>query len=482
MKQHQLHLSSRLTVGLWIVVFFLASGLSALIPPMQSPDEHSHIARAYAISNAHFQLDPLPANLDAWKQQYASVPGIDQIVQRTLQNGKPAGAWVDAGLVAFLQAYEHIGMRGGMLSDDQASQVNSLAWTGQQVYFPAPGTGYYFPLIYAPQALGLRIGQWLDLSIKHSYQLTRTLTLLTSLALLAGAFRLLSPSPVMLGLLMLPMSLFQLLSPTLDGVTSALAIFCFSLFLAALDTRQRHASRMATTLSLGVALLVASRNQLAPLLLLPLFLAWRHKSARHLAGGLTAAAAVVGWTLYAMQASNDQRVVRLVSSSDLLLHYLGNPAEFFQITVNTLANPELVRFYQQSFIGILGWLSTPLPSYWYPLLWIGIGLCAVLSIINFEVRIDYRTRVLLLVTSIASVLLTFLALLTSWTPHPAQVVSGIQGRYFMIPALMLGMTIAGIWPAPSRYRNLINISITGCVAGLSMLALVTTLLARYHLV
>lgn len=481
MKQIQPHMPSKPSVFLWTVVFLLACGLSVLIPPMQSPDEHAHIARAYAISNGHFLLEPLPPSLDSWKQQYAAIPEIDKIVQRTLQNGKPAGAWVDAGLVAFLQAYENIGKHGGVLSETEANQVHALTWTSEQVYFPMPGTGYYLPLIYVPQALGLRIGQWLDLGIQNAYRLTRVLSLIISLALLASAFRWLRPSPIILGLLLLPMSLFQLLSPTLDGVTNSLAIFCLSLFLTAVHPDQRNPLRMATLLALSIVLLVTSRNQLAPMLLLPMFVAWRHKSARCLVIALCAITAALGWTFFAMLTTNDQRVLRHIATSTLLLHYLENPSEFFQIIFTTLGNSDLVSFYQQSFIGILGWLTTPLSTYWYPIIWIGLGLCGVTSFFSHDINIDYRCRLLLLITAIASVLLTFLALLASWTPYPTQIVNGIQGRYFMVPALIFGLAISGVYPTRFKYQNLMRIATIGLFACICIVALVAALLSRYHM-
>ena len=43
-----------------------------------------------------------------------------------------------------------------------------------------------------------------------------------------------------------------------------------------------------------------------------------------------------------------------------------------------------------------------------------------------------------------SALSVFLLLLVSWTPNPAhaQLIEGVQGRYFLVPALMVAMALA----------------------------------------
>lgn len=58
------HLSlKKLYAALWALTFLGAGLLSWLIPPMQSPDEMSHINRAYVISQGHLLLQTLPAGL-----------------------------------------------------------------------------------------------------------------------------------------------------------------------------------------------------------------------------------------------------------------------------------------------------------------------------------------------------------------------------------------------------------------------------------
>jgi uncharacterized membrane protein len=39
-------------------------------------------------------------------------------------------------------------------------------------------------------------------------------------------------------------------------------------------------------------------------------------------------------------------------------------------------------------------------------------------------------------------LLIFLALLLAWTEHPAKVISGVQGRYFLFPAILTAFALS----------------------------------------
>ena len=47
--------------AIWLAIVAAAFLLNAIIPPSQSPDENSHLARAYLLSRGHVLLDRDPA-------------------------------------------------------------------------------------------------------------------------------------------------------------------------------------------------------------------------------------------------------------------------------------------------------------------------------------------------------------------------------------------------------------------------------------
>lgn len=437
---------------LWLLLLIAGCALSSLIPPVQSPDEHSHLMRAYMISRGHWLLETPP--------------------------GASTGGMVDQGLLQFSDAYlSTIATRAdARLTPAQKAQAESLRWGQEERFFPVPGTGYYLPVVYAPHAAALFAGRALDLTVANSYRLARLFTWGLCLGLLAAAFRILAPPVLAVALLLLPMTAFQLLSPTLDGLTTCLAVLALSLFLRGLRNEGGGAA-LSWALSLCVLVLATSRIQLMPLVALPFFLAWRRSSARDAWLGAAVLALSLGWIGYALLNTVDLRVTRTHGTGELLRYYAMRPGSFVQVIENSLADPALSRFYADSFIGILGWLDTRLPAFAYPLLWAGLAVCAAATLAAASPREQLAARLLVLAAAAASAMMVFLALLVTWTVHPAVTVAGVQGRYFVVPAIMAAYALGA--PDAQRARFL-RLPVLGLFSAPALYALVATVWARYH--
>lgn len=465
------------TIALWAFGLLAAALLSWLIPPMQSPDEESHIKRAYLISQGDFLLQSLAPDMAGVIDDKDTVA----FKERARKHGGRIGGMIDLGLAHFVAVHlplvREAGKRFSLAEKDLIAKIN---WQGIRHFQDLPGTGYYFPAIYAPQALGLAIGQRLKLSIQHSYDLAKGSTLVACFALLVLAFRLMTPNPVVAAMLLLPMSLFQLLSPTIDGLTTSLAVLAVTLFLTSIDRSRKHSLAASCGLAVCIFLLATSRAHLLPLLALPFYLAWQRQSRRDFFLGFLVAVATLAWILFALQTTNDPRIVRSQTTTQLLVHYAVNPAVFFEMVVASVADDGLFTFYERSFIGILGWLDTPLVEDFYQTLWAGLALCALASFSISTVQKDWRARVLLVAISVVSIGLIFLAMLVTWTPHPASVIKGVQGRYFVVPAVLLGYAASGYVTKQPPLRQWIAGLVVAVFALTSLTALTTALLGRYH--
>ena len=200
------------------------------------------------------------------------------------------------------------------------------------------------------------------------------------LALLGLAFKLTRPNPLVAAILLLPMSLFQFVSPTIDGLTTSLAVLAASLFLASIDPGRKHSAAASSGLAFCIFSVATSRTHLLPLLVLPFYLAWQRQSRRDFYLGCLVTVAALGWVLFALQTTIDPRIVRNHSTTQLLMQYAADPAAFFKIVWVTLTTDGYFTFYNPSFIGILGWLDTHLAEYFYPTLWTGLALCARASV------------------------------------------------------------------------------------------------------
>lgn len=439
-----------------LVVCALLGVLAHLIPPIQSPDEHNHLARAYLVSKGKLLLEtPTGAN---------------------------SGGAVDVNLVQFWTPYLYTVATNAQrrLSASDVDHLEHLRWSGDSQFVEMPNTGYYMPLVYAPQALGLWLGRSLDLTIASSYGLARWITLLVCMCLLAGAAWAYKPSPLAIALMLLPMSLFQMLSPTLDGVTNCTAVLVLSLFMRMHDRECPPGVASLLVLALGILALTTSRTQLIGLLVLPFFVALQRRSMVGWWVGGVVSVLTLAWTWYALSSVVDLRVVRLHSTAELLQRYALAPWEFVEIVLASLSDATQFQFYQQSFIGILGWLDTALPAVAYPALWIGLGACAFVSIDVPRSTSDWQMRTLLLALALASAGLAFLAMLLIWTPPGASLVQGVQGRYFLVPSLMVAYALSGSKLSWVGWAPWVRFGVVMGFAALSIWALIVTLLSRYH--
>ena len=163
-------------LAFWALAFALATGLSWLIPPMQSPDETSHLARAYLVAQGHWLLQPAPEILQPPKD-----PKVAAFVSR-LGGQADAGGLVDPSLLSFMAANLNLALDSKLrLSAEQQQALAELRWSEARIHFSIPRTGYYFPLVYAPQAAGLAIGMALS-----QIWANKTRSFLTALGIIVG--------------------------------------------------------------------------------------------------------------------------------------------------------------------------------------------------------------------------------------------------------------------------------------------------------
>jgi uncharacterized membrane protein len=220
---------------------------------------------------------------------------------------------------------------------------------------------YYFPGIYVVHTLGLKTGEFLKLSVDASYQLTRVLLLIAIGLILYYSFTLYAPSFLTLALLMIPMSIFQFSSASLDGLATAIAIFIISAVLKILDitddgalnkTTHGQPSRWRVThvhlfyfVVSAYLLLATSRLQAMSMLLLVGAAAHALKAQRYYVITALAAVVVILWQIVIINTIVDGRVALGASSSTIILYYLNQPVEFFSVLRNTLTNTDILRGY-----------------------------------------------------------------------------------------------------------------------------------------
>jgi len=445
------------TTQRWLVVLFVLVCIifAKVIPPMQSPDEFDHVKRAYLLGKGVLMLEASESH--------------------------GSGGHVDTGLLSYFGSYGMLPYQPARkLSQEEAYTANSIKWSGITEFSAAPGTGYYLPLIYVPQAIGLAIGQVADLTIAGSYSLARILNIVCGALLLLAAFRLYPTNPWVLALLVLPMSLFQFASATIDGLSLSLTIFAVSAFLRIARDRTQTPMWLLYVLALSLIALISSRVHMLPMVAL-LFAAGFY-SKRRLAFVIFALSLVVigAWLYLAMSTTLDKRVTVGAGAGEVIGFYLQHPIQFLRVVHATLADPNLMRFYWHSFVGVLGWLDTSFTIQTYGLIGALIIATAVLSISWKSLRTEWVARTLLLACAAGAVLLTFIALLVTWNKHPAHQILGVQGRYFALPMVLIAYALAaGTGTFQGVVRKIAAVSLL-LLAYVSITATLSLLLTRYY--
>jgi uncharacterized membrane protein len=443
------------SVKKWAVTFFaiisLGAVLSALIPPMQSPDENDHVKRAYLLSVlSHTVTEPglsTGGYFDDALQQY-------QVIMFQALSTKP----------------------NARMTSQTAAEAAALKWSGERHYVDMAGAAPYFPLGYLPQAIGLRIGQSLNLGVGTSYRLARLATLVAIAAILAYAFSIFPPNALVICLLALPMSMFQMSSASADGMSFAWTVLAASLFRRGMERDQPFPIWWSALLILSVFMIATSRPQLIAILLLPAVVFFIRKDRRALIASIVGAAAALGWILYATSHTVDLRWPRAVTSKQVVAFYLHHPLDLAGIIWRTISNPIIHSSYYYQFIGVLGWLDRPMPPATYTVSGVALVVTAALA---FSRRVGVIERAMPVLIALAAVLLTFVALLMTWTELHAEVIIGIQGRYFTAPAILAAYALST--RDASEPRRIATTIICGAFIAFSVSMTASTLLWKYYL-
>jgi uncharacterized membrane protein len=391
--------------------------------------------------------------------------------------GQSTGGNIDDGLKAFMAAYLNAvaNKPHTTLTTQTIRDANDLRWSGTRSFEPMPNASPYFPLAYIPQAIGLRIGQTLHLRVGTSYRLARTASLVAIAALLALSFQIFRPNALVLCLLALPMTMFQIASATRDGISIAWLILSVSLFRRGLDRERTFPTWMGALLIISSFLVMSSRPQLFPIALFPASVFWMRNDRRALVVTAIAALGALAWIISGLGVVNMGHI-RSMSTGQVLSMYAHHPLDLIAVFARTLANPDYLAFYWHSFVGILGWLDTPMPASIYMF---SAAALIVATAISFSRDVSRCARWLPIFCAVAALGLAFFAMLITWTDQPVQFIDGVQGRYFTAPAVLTAYGLGA--QTTSDKRAMAQVVVCGGFLAISAFLTASTVLWRYYL-
>jgi uncharacterized membrane protein len=446
----------------YFLVVALASGLSFLVltPPGQVPDEHAHFLRAYQVSEGHIV---------------------------STKNGDHTGDHIPSSVSRFMSCYDALPFhRENKVSVSQILDTASIRIDENDRPFTGfSNTAIHPPLIYAPQAMGIFLARQFTPSVLVMFYIGRLFNFLVAIALTFWAIRCMPVGKWIFTVLALtPMMMFMSSSLSSDALTNALSfLFLAQILLCAFGPDERvSTSNFITAAVLGVAL---GQSKQAYFLLVAAYLlipyARMGTASRYWLGFLVVATStllsVSGWGIVVRGIYSSANPGIAIDPRQQFLLICSEPRWFLSALLDIGCHwPIFLR----QFIGVLGWLDTPIPN------WVFVAELIVIAVMVLDeigAAAKFSTRQTLTAFGVACIvgLTVCVAIYLTWERVGSQTV-GIQGRYFIpigpLLALALsriGSEFAAILARPIQSLRVVTIA---CIPSLLIITSLT-LLSRY---
>jgi uncharacterized membrane protein len=391
-----------------VAVLLFGATFAIVTPPFQVPDETAHFYRAYQVSEGRLDLLPPPGQVGA--QLPASIHRMGE-------------------LFADLPFHpERKTSAGAILA---AFRIPLAPERREPVFFPS--TLQYTCVPYLPQAIGIAAGRLLGAPALALLYLARLTNLLCGALAVAFAVRRLPAFAWLAALAALtPMALSLLGSASAD-VTTIASSFVLVSTVAKLVWRTEEGSRgdlllMAT----ASAVLCASKPPYLPLALLVLLIPAarlpRDRRAAFLMLHFGLSLLATSWPVMRSRVANYGRLEAGIDPGRQIHDSLLHPFRFLRVVIvdYTVHAPR----YLSQLVGRLGWLDVQLPT---PLLAVYLAVLLALVFLEASLRIEVRPwqRGIATVTVLAGMALISASQYAVWTPYGADLIEGLQGRYFL---------------------------------------------------
>ncbi len=379
-------------------------GMIILTPPFMAADEPAHFLRSFHLSEGHLSVG-------------ISRRGIGVKVPRSL--------WAIYTPFREVAGDPQRTVRPEEIMDAMSIPLRSA----DRAWISLLGVARYAPVLYIPQALGIAAARPFGASALALLYAARFFNLLVSTLLIFWAIRL-TPSFrwVFAFVGLLPMTLFVRSSVSADaGLIAGATLVAAALVRCVGEESLSRKSGIAAV----IGTLIVTFSKLV-YFLLPLTLATvmlRHRKGRLVTGGLVAGIGLLGTLLSAVYAQRFSQAYRPGVNAIAQLHYsIQHPATVASIVARDFV-VHAPRFARQ-FVGNLGWLDTPVPS-WLVVLVLA-ALLAIAGLDNPErQRFDRVERMFILSAVVLTCLLISFSQYLTWTPVGAAFVDGVTGRYFL---------------------------------------------------
>lgn len=398
-----------------IIISFMF--VCSIKPPYSSPDEPTHFLRASTIVNGDIFL---------YQENISGSSGANVIHA------------FDRMAVIFSRMMH---TDAGTVGKDNIQKMKNIEWDDFEYFHPMPNVGFYFPLIYAPHAISIAIGKFIGLTPYWTYSLTNAVVFLLCATILYISNKIFRTPISVLIFATCPMVAFQLMSPTIDGITICLTVLMMSVFFRSLQGDDNI--NLILTMFFCIFIVATSRANLSPLVLLPAWLFYKTKKKIYLNGFVILFSSCFAWLAYSILAIHDADPIRTTTATnaEIITYYIRHLPETLMLIKSTLFNLVNLKGFYDGIFGCVAWQDASVGDMYSKL----FGLVLVLYIaMSIKVSNIYENRytIIFIIFVIASIIcLTFMALLVQWSPFPTNTIYGVQGRYFIIPIIIFAFSL-----------------------------------------
>ena len=428
-------IQKKLSLELGAGILTFCFGLTALfaLPPLSAPDEISHFASAYALSNRMLGLEDADEKGNVYLRS-------EDLVLSDIYGAQGEEERISLGRTLEEETWSVLAAHAAPLfaGEQERQMVPSVIGTVQTT-----------PAAFFAPALGITIARIFRFNCVVLAFLGRFMNLLLFAASVYGSVKLLpTGKSLLLGVALLPMTLHLAASYSYDAFIMAGCFFFCSYCLNLAYARPAVRKRDIAVLGILIALLGPCKMVYAVVmgfaLLIPVkkFGGWK-------AWAISAGAVLLLFVL-AMAAVNSQTIAVYTAGSDNYVSWAGEegysipylihrPATYLRMLYETLVHQadEWFLTMMGSALGNLD-LVLAVPAFGIFALTVCLG---ALSIRNGDEALYLTGGQKLWILFLAGVCLLGLmtAMLVGWTPLSSQVIEGVQGRYLLplLPFVLL---------------------------------------------
>lgn len=389
------------------------------VPPLQAPDEIGHYVKAESF--AHFDIRPKPRT------------------NETNKNNKKT--WGEYGFKVSNEIQKMNDYANATLGKQAKYPYQTdETFETEKVFIGTGGITNYSFINYIPQVIGIWVGRIIQKPIIWQYYLARLFNLVTYITIVFLAIKMFPFSKwgaVILGLN--PMALFLSASVSGDGMIMAGGFFFVSWMMNLYQSKEITNIKLFFSGILLVSLVLIKPTMIVLGLLFFMIPNNEFDIKRKIFWGVGIFLTCISFYLLWNHLMIDQQLVYrdFADPKNQVLAFLKNPGIFFSNLFGNYFFGAKGDGVVYSFVGIFGWLDTPLGWHWVVLYFITLTIGCLVSQIEGN-SLQLFQRLILLITIAVYIILTFFALYQIWNKVGREdAIEGIQGRYFIPGSLLM---------------------------------------------